>query len=603
MIKKSLYIVVLVLLAIPAGLYVTKYLGQDIESLISQEIEKQPPAAGAVDKTWKSGQILVKPKAGLSDAEFDKVLRGNQGKVKEKIGNLQVHVISVPEQAEEAVVRALSKNPHIEFAELDMAAELTSVPNDPQYPSAWHLPKINAANGWDVSKADGITIAILDTGVDGSHPDLTSKMLPGWNAVDGSSDTSDVYGHGTAVAGTAAAATNNAVGVAGVAWNANILPVRITNDPTGYAYWSDIARGLSWAADNNADVANISYEAYKSSSITSAAQYMRSKGGLVTVSAGNSGIDPGYADNSYMIVVSATDSNDAKASWSNFGSVVDVAAPGVSILTTGRGGIYGGASGTSFSSPATAGVVALIMAANPNLTPDDVERVLESSADKVAGVDFHPYYGYGRVNASAAVQLALDSTAGDSEAPSVAIFSPGVGSAVKGLVEVDASASDNVGVAEVSLYVNGNLIGTDGTAPYQFSWDSTAVADGNVNLTAVASDAVGNEASSSVVTVSVENQVVQKANDQAPPNVMITNPSDGSSIGRRSVTVDVTADDDVAVSKIDLYIDGKLKSSASSSSLSYRWNTKKVSKGSHTIEAIAVDTANKSSNMSIQVTK
>jgi len=348
MIKKSLYIAILAVLAVPAGLYVTRYLSSDIDSLINKEIEQRPPAAGSAGKNWKTGQVLVKPKAGLSDDEFDKILRGNQGKIKEKIGNLRVHVVSVPENAEEAVVRALSKNPHIEFAELDMAyvAE-TTVPNDPSFTSAWHLPKIQTPNAWDVSKADGITIAILDTGVDSTHPDLAAQMLPGWNAADGSVNTTDVNGHGTAVAGTAAAATNNGVGVSGVAWNAKILPVRVTNNPDGSAYTSDIARGLSWAADNGADVANISFGVSGSATTTSAAQYMFSKGGLTVVSAGNSGIDPGYADNPYMISVSATDSNDAKASWSNYGAFIDVAAPGSYILTTNRGGGYGQWNGTS----------------------------------------------------------------------------------------------------------------------------------------------------------------------------------------------------------------------------------------------------------------
>lgn len=603
MMKKSLYITVLVLLAVPAALYVTKYLGSDIEALIGKEIEQRPPAAGPISKTWKTGQILVKPKAGLSDAEFDKILKTNNGKIAEKIGELPVHVISVPEHAEEAVVRALSKNPNIEFAELDMAEELTAtVPNDPQYVSAWHLAKIQAANAWDVSKADGITIAILDTGVDGAHPDLAGKMLPGWNAVDASSNTADVQGHGTSVAGTAAAATNNAVGVAGVAWNAKILPVRITNDSTGYAYWSNIARGLSWAADNNADVANISYEAYKSSSINTAAQYMRGKGGLVVVAAGNSGVDPGYADNAAMIVVSATDSSDAKASWSNYGAVVDVAAPGVSILTTGKGGIYGNASGTSFSSPATAGVVALIMAANPSLTPDDIEQVLETSADKVAGVDVHPYFGHGRVNAGAAVQLALNTTVTDTQAPNVAIFSPSAGTVVKGLVQVDVSAADNVSVAEVSLYANGKLVGTDASSPYQFSWDTSTLVDGSVSLTATASDSAGNQGSSSAVSVTVQNQVVQLVADQAPPTVSISNPVNAATVSG-TVSIAAAANDDVAVAKVQLYIDGKLMSSTTSKTLSYNWNTRKVAAGSHTIQAIATDTASKTTNTSIQVKK
>lgn len=603
MMKKSLYVAILVALAVPAGLYVTKYLQSDIDALINQDIEQRPPAAGPVSQTWKAGQILVKHKAGLSDDEFDKVLKGNQGKVKERIGNLRVHVISVPENAEEAVVRALSKNPHIEFAELDMVAEIVATtPNDPKYSSAWHLTKIQSPNAWDVSKADGITIAILDSGVDGAHPDLASKILPGWNSVDGTSNTADIHGHGTAVAGTAAAITDNANGVAGVAWNAKILPVRITNDSTGYAYWSDIARGLSWAADNGADVANISYEAYKSSSITSAAQYMRSKGGLVVVSAGNSGVDTGYSDNPYMITVSATDSSDAKASWSNYGALVDVAAPGVSILTTNRGGSYGSWSGTSFSSPATAGVAALIMAANPNLTPDDIEKVLETSAVKVAGVDFHPYFGYGRVDAAAAVQLALNTTAADTEAPKVAIFSPSAGTVVNGLVQVDVSAADNVSVDAVSFYANGKLVGTDDIAPYQFSWDTTAVADGTVSLTATATDGAGNEGASTAVSVTVQNQAAKIVADQAPPTVAISNPSNAAKVSG-IVPVAVAANDDVAVAKVQLYIDGKLVSSTTNKTLTYNWNTKKVAAGSHAIKAVATDTASKTSEMAITVTR
>ncbi|WAR46617.1 S8 family serine peptidase [Methylomonas rapida] len=603
MMKKSLYIAILAILAVPAGLYVTKYLGSDIESLINQDIGQQPPAAGPVSKTWKSGQILVKPKAGLSDEEFDKVLKGNQGKVKEKIGKLRVHIISVPENAEEAVVKALSKNPRIEFAELDMAVEMSAtVPNDPKYASAWHLPKIQVTNAWDVSKADGINIAILDTGVDAAHPDLAAKLIPGWNAVDGGADTSDINGHGTAVAGTAAALTNNAAGVAGIAWNANIIPVRITNDPTGYAYFSDITRGLSWAADNGADVANISFGVSNSSTVSTAAQYLRSKGGVVVTAAGNSGVDPAYADNPYMISVSATDSKDAKASWSNYGAYVDVAAPGVSILTTSRGGAYGNWNGTSFSSPATAGVVALIMAANPNLTPDEVEKVLEASAVKVAGVDFHPYFGYGRVDAAAAVQLALNTTAADTQAPNVAIFSPNAGTVVNGLVQVDVSAADNVSVDAVSFYANGKLVGTDDIAPYQFSWDTTAMADGTVSLTATATDGAGNEGASTAVSVTVQNQAAKIVADQAPPTVAISNPSNAAKVSG-IVPVAVAANDDVAVAKVQLYIDGKLVSSTTNKTLTYNWNTKKVAAGSHAIKAVATDTASKTSEMAITVTR
>lgn len=608
MTKKSLYGIGIgigvVLLAVPAVMVLNNYWEEYLIGLINQELAQRPTAAGAPIHKWKAGQILVKPKAGLSDSEFDKVLKTNKGKAVEKIGNLPVHIVSVPANAEEAVVRALSKNPHIEFAELDMQSELGATQvNDPQFSNAWHLNKIQAPVAWDYSKGQGITIAILDSGVDGTHPDLANQMIPGYNAVDGSATTSDINGHGTAVAGTAAAASNNAIGVASVAWNAKIMPVRITNDSTGYAYWSDVARGLNWAANNGADVANISYGVSNSSTVTTAAQYMRNKGGLVVVSAMNDGIDPGYTDNPYMISVSATDSNDAKTSWSNYGAFIDVAAPGLNILTTNRGGGYGYWWGTSFSSPTTAGVVALIMAANPNLTPADIEQVLKSSAVKVAGTDFHPYYGYGRVDASAAVQLALNTTAQDTTAPTVSIFTPSTGSTVSSLVSIDVSASDNVGVNQVSLYANGKLVGTDGVSPYQFSWDSTSVADGSVVLTASASDAAGNSGSSSNISVTVKNQTAAAPTaDTTAPTVAISNPTGGAKVSG-TVSVKVAANDNVAIAKVALYIDGKLVSSAAASTLSFNWNTRKATAGSHTIQAVATDTANNTSNISIQVTK
>jgi len=560
------------------------------------------------DKPWREGRILVKPKAGLPEAEFDRILKRRQPQARTtetvgyvgpdgRFGNRALHIVEVNPASEEALVQALSQDPNIEFAELDRAIPpAATTPNDTRYGAQWHLPKIQAPASWDGSKGDGIVIAVLDTGVDGTHPDLSGKLLPGWNAVDGGYDTADINGHGTAVAGTAAAQTDNTTGVAGVAWNARILPVRITNSSDGYAYWSDIARGLQWAADNGADVANISYGVSNSATVANAAQYMRSKNGLVVVAAGNDGIDTAYADNPYMITVSATDSSDAKASWSNYGAFIDVAAPGVSILTTSRGGSYGNWSGTSFASPVTAGVVAEIMGANPSLSPDQVERILKDSADKVAGA-IHPYYGHGRVNVGAAVAMGVSSVAVDDRAPSANLFSPVGGSTVSGLVQVEVNASDNVGVTEVSLYANGSLVGTDTAAPYQFSWDSKSVADGAVTLSAIALDAAGNRGASGNVGVTVKNTAT---GDLLAPSVSIGTPTDGSTVSG-VVTVGVSAQDDVGVAKVELYIDGKLVRSATSATLSYKWSTARVSRGPHTIAAVATDGSGKKSTRSITV--
>ena len=158
--------------------------------------------------------------------------------------------------------------------------------DDPYYAQAWHLPKIQAPAAWDTTfGSSSVIVAILDSGVDATHPDLSANIVSGWNSYSGNSDTSDVHGHGTAVAGTVAASVNNGVGVAGIAGKCRIMPMRIT-DAEGYGYDSAMVKALTWAADRGARVANISFEVNTSSSVRTAAQYFQNKGGVVTVSAG-----------------------------------------------------------------------------------------------------------------------------------------------------------------------------------------------------------------------------------------------------------------------------------------------------------------------------
>ena len=460
-------------------------------------------AEAAPAERWAAGRILVQPRAGLPESQFEQIVRLGRGQLRERIGRTEVRIISVPPQAEEAVARALARNPHIAFAEPDMlvpAADL--IPNDPNYSKAWHLPKIGAPRAWESSLGDGVVVAILDTGVDGAHPDLAAKLLPGWNAVSSNRDTADVHGHGTAVAGTVGAESNNQLGVASVAWNTLLMPVRITNRSDGYAYWSDIARGLTWAADNGARVANISYGVTGSSAVSSAAQYMRQRGGLVVVAAGNESKDPGYAENTAMISVSATTSTDVKASWSNFGKFIDLSAPGASIMTTKRGGSYGAWSGTSFASPVVAGVAALTFAANPALTPDQVEGILEKSADDLGSAGWDPNFGYGRVNAARAVALATGnaSTPGtaDTQRPVVTIHSPAKGSKVGSKVTISASATDDTGVKQINVYVDGKLRCKASAPTISCVWDTRAETTGKHVIKVRGEDYAGNKGARSI---------------------------------------------------------------------------------------------------------
>ena len=323
----------------------------------------------ATAPSFAAGRILAAPQSGSTAADFLQALVAQGGLSLGPLPRIDVHVVQVPPGSEQDTVARLTGNPHVRFAELDRLAPPAANVNDPSFGKEWHLAQINAPTAWDTSTGSGITIAILDSGVDGTHPDLAAQLVPGWNFFDDNGDTSDVLGHGTAVAGVAAAASNNGIGIAGVAGGARLMPIRITN-ATGYAYWSTAARGLIWAADHDADVANLSLEGMAASStMQTAANYFRSKGGTVIVAAGNTGTVDNTAPTDTMIVVSATDSRDRIASSSSFGNFVGISAPGQSIYSTARGGGYGSWSGTSMAAPMVAGTAALILAVRPDLAP------------------------------------------------------------------------------------------------------------------------------------------------------------------------------------------------------------------------------------------
>jgi subtilisin family serine protease len=545
---------------------------------------------------WAKGRLLVAPRAGLSAAEFEKALKPHNARSRFHIKQINTHVVELPAGVDEvATMNELRKNRKLKYVELDMAVAPAATVSDPSYASSWALPKIQAPTAWDSTSGSGVTIAILDTGIDSAHPDLAPNMVPGWNVYDNNSNTADVHGHGTWVAGVAAMAANNAKGSAGVAWGAKIMPVRIA-DANAYAYWSTVAQGIYWAADNGAKVVNVSYNGVSgSSTVQSAAQYLRGKGGVVVVAAGNSGGLESIAANDSLLTVAATDQNDVRASFSSYGAYVDLTAPGVSVYTTTVGGGYSNASGTSFSSPVVAATAALMLSANSKLTPADVDSILKTTALDLGTVGFDQYYGTGRVNAAKAVAGAKTTVAADTVAPTVSIASP-LGGKVTGVVPVDVNYSDNVGVTRADFYVNGQLVASDSLAPFAFAWDTAGKADGSYSLSVQAFDAAGNRGTSPSVAVTI-------GNDITAPTISSFNLVDGMTISPIKQTVSASATDNQSVAKISLVIDGKEVAIAYGSSLSYSWNTRKTAKGAHTVTVRATDNAGNPASKTVTVYK
>ena len=561
-------------------------------------------AQAAPAAKFAADEMLVQLKVGGNKGLIDLDLKAQGASEIDEIAQIRVKRIKVPAQARDRVKAALAKNPHIAFVEENHFAEPTAVPSDSSYGSQWHLPQIQAPQGWDITTgAATFPIAIIDSGVDADHPDLASKLMTGRNFLDGSVNTDDTHGHGTSVAGAAAAASNNGTGVSGVSWGSPIMPLQVFNSTTS-ALYSTIASAITWATDNGAKVINISMAGSTSSlTMENAINYAWNKGVIVVASAGNSSTSAPYypAACKNVVSVSATTSGDLKASWSNFGPTVDVSAPGVSIYTTTKGGGYGSVSGTSISAPITAGLVALIWSANPTLTNAEVVDILLQNTDDLGAAGFDESFAHGRINAFKAISVAKSfAPQPDVTAPTSTITSPGNSATVSGTVSFNVAAVDNKAVSKVEFYLNGVLLGSDTTAPYSFTWNTAAAADGWHTLSAKAIDSSNNIGTSQAISVQVSNPTAPV--DSTPPTVTISAPYPGKKVAKHE-TITVQAFDNQKVVRVEVYVNGKLRSSSSSGALTWIWSTSRESSGAHTLSAKAFDAAGNVSTDSMTVYK
>ena len=348
------------------------------------------------------GRLLVAPRADADPASLTQAIRQHRATVRREFPVPGTNVLDVPEESSDAVIASLRSSGLFRYVERDFYAHTGAAPNDPSYASQWYLPVIQAPQAWDVTTGSpAVVVAVIDSGVDPNHPDLAGKLVSGWSFLKGSTDTSDVLGHGTAVAGTLAAASNNAVGISGVSWTSMILPVAVV-DSSDFASYSNIAAAIRYAADNGAQIINISLGGSNSSAaLQSAVDYAWSKGATIFAAAMNASSNTPYypAACNHVVAVSATDSSDQLAAFSNYGGWITVAAPGAGILAPMAGGGYGYWYGTSFATPVAAGVAALALAANPGLTNSALVDAVKLGVDDLGSAGFDDYFGWGRVNA------------------------------------------------------------------------------------------------------------------------------------------------------------------------------------------------------------
>ncbi|MBH9965276.1 S8 family peptidase [Rossellomorea oryzaecorticis] len=359
----------------------------------------------SLDKSeYVKGEVIVKFKDSASKSAKGNVLKSMKASEVEDKDAVESPFKVLKVGNVEAVVKALNNNPNVEYAEPNYKLSATWTPNDTYYQGYQYGPQNTYTNyAWDYTRgSSGQEIAVLDTGVDYNHPDLDGKTIRGYDFVDNDYYPMDLNGHGTHVAGTAAAETNNGTGVAGMSPNTKILAVRVL-DANGSGSLADIADGIRYAADQGAEVINMSLGCDCSTpTLESAVNYAWNKGSVIVAAAGNDGVSTTFEPASYanVIAVGAVDSYDRKASFSNYGTWVDVTAPGVDIASTVPNNGYAYMSGTSMASPHVAGLAGLL--ASQGRSNVQIRQAIEQTADPISGTG--SYFEHGRINSYDAVR-------------------------------------------------------------------------------------------------------------------------------------------------------------------------------------------------------
>lgn len=449
--------------------FFTEGINKQVPQLPVQQQEQTRQAETKVDnlvngttppgKNYAAGQILVKFKPGVTDVVIAQHLKQYNASIKSKITGINATVVAVPVGQELTVRDQLAKDPIVQYSEPDYIMHVEFVPNDTNFGNQWALANtgqtiknrrgtahadINVEPAWDVTKGAGVKVAVIDTGIDLTHPDLAAKVIAQKPLATAS--ITDKYGHGTHVAGIIAANTNNGQGVAGVCPDCQLLIAKAMDD-NGQGVSSNIAISITWATDNGAKVINMSEGGgQQSQTMQNAVNYAFNKGVVLVAAAGNDGLNQPFfpAGLNGVVSVASTGNTDAKSSFSNYGTWVDVAAPGENIYSSlpttafnmqnesALNTNYDYLSGTSMSTPVVSGAIALIWSTPYGTSPTAVIQRLFDTADKIAGTG--QYWKDGRINVGKAVAPAPSPTAAPSIAPTGSVITPTPSTAVPSIV-------------------------------------------------------------------------------------------------------------------------------------------------------------------------
>jgi thermitase len=356
-------------------------------------------------------EVLVKVDPRVPKNKIEQCLTSANATLKSKIDELDVLEVKIPTGNVANAISSLNACSGILYSEPNYYVRMADIiPDDPGWGNQYGLLAIHAPQGWDLSTGStAVTIAIVDTGVDLEHVDLAVKIVPGFDFVNNDNNPQDDNGHGTHVAGIAAAATNNDTGIAGVSWGARIMPIKVLNS-SGNGSFAEVAAGITWAADQGAQVINLSLGGSSPSSVLEdAVNYAYGKGIILVAAGGNSGSDSVLYPAAYpnVIAVAATDGSNNHASFSDTGPEIDVVAPGVSIYSTALGNTYGYLSGTSLSTPFVSGLAAILRGLPSNTSPAKITQEIESTALDLGAAGRDNLYGFGLIQMDAAIRLVL----------------------------------------------------------------------------------------------------------------------------------------------------------------------------------------------------